>query len=423
MSLRRNTGWALLATVGPAPLALLSTVVLARALSPADHGQLQAALALLVLATTLGNAGFVAATIHRVRAASRPPAEALGVGLLGVSVAGSVLATGLWLGSPWVRSQWLLGADPMVLGAVICLLAPTLWGAVAGGLARGLDCFALWTRLEWLGRAGRLGAWSLLWAAGLAEPVTLLLAAAVMELVVVGAAGWGLRDVGRPTARVDELVAAVRFGLPASLTAVAGQLHERLDIFLLAMLRGDPVEIAVYAVAVGVINRLRMVPLAVASALFPAVAGADPEEGVRLASQASRVSLAASLAGAVAVLAVAPWVVPWLFGEVYAEAVWLMAVLAPGTVAYSLYLVLARWFQGVDQQRVNVGALAVAGLVNVGLNLWWIPTHGALGAAAASAVSYGLQGLLVLLAFVWRAGASPWSALIPRRTDLAWWTS
>ena len=59
----------------------------------------------------------------------------------------------------------------------------------------------------------------------------------------------------------------------AWLTTGAHQLHERLDVVLLAVLRGDPTEVAIYAVAVGVVNRLRVVPLALASALFPHVAG------------------------------------------------------------------------------------------------------------------------------------------------------
>jgi O-antigen/teichoic acid export membrane protein len=401
VSLRRDTLWSLVAVAGPAPLTLAATVVLARSLGAEAHGQVQAALSLWVLAATVGNAGFVAASIHQVRRLGRPAAEALGTGLLGVTLAGGGLALVMLLGQDMLRREVLLGAPPSLLIGVLVLLAPTLWGAVAGGVARATDRFSLWTRMEWLSRGGRLVAWACLWAAGLASPTTVLFGAAVVELGVVGAGAWGLRAEGRP--RRGSLGDAARFGLPASATAIGGQLHERVDLFLLAALRGDPTEVAVYAVAVGVVGRLRVVPLAVAAALFPAVASAERAEGVALARRAVGVSVGGSLGLALGVLAVAPWVVPWLFGAVYADAVLPMAVLAPGAVAYGVYLVLARWFQGVERQRVNLAALGAATSLNVVLNLWWIPRYGALGAAAASAVSYGLQGAWVAVTFM-RAG-------------------
>ena len=90
----------------------------------------------------------------------------------------------------------------------------------------------------------------------------------------------------------EEWVASVRFGSMAWLTTGAHQLHERLDLVLLAVLRGDATEVALYAVAVGVVQRLRVVALALASALFPHVAGMSTEEGARFAARVTRVALA-----------------------------------------------------------------------------------------------------------------------------------
>jgi len=419
VSLARDSGLALLASAGTAPVVLLASVVLARSLDPAAHGQVQAALSLAVLCTTLGNAGFVAATIHRLRGARRPAPEALGTGLVGVTIAGLLLvAVGVALGDV-VRAELLLGASPWVLAATLMALLPTLWSAVGAALARGMDRFVVWTRLEWAQKAGRLLVWAALWASGFASAETVLAGVVVVEVVALGWTAWQLRQVGWPSTSTAELAAAVRFGAPASLTTLGGQLHERLDLFLLAILRDDPVEVAVYAVAVGVVNRLRVVPLSLASALYPRVAGADPAEGIALAARVCRVSVAGSLGLGLGVLAVAPVVMPWLFGATYGASVPLMVVLAPGTVAYGVYLVLARWFQGVQRQRVNVASLAVAGAVNLALNLWWIPTYGAMGAAAASLVSYGLQGGLLLASFVREPSAGLVGTVVMRWDDLA----
>jgi len=418
MSLARNSGWALLASAGTAPVVLGSSVVLARSLEPAAHGQVQAALSLAVLCTTVGNAGFVAATIQRLQRAGRPASEAWGTGLLGVTIAGGALLVLGLLTGPFVRERLLLGASPVVLGAVLLVLLPTLWASVGGALARGLDRFAVWTTIEWTSKAGRLVLWGVLWGLGLATAESILVAAVAVEVLSLGVASLQLRDVGCPRTSAGELGAAARFGLPAAATTLGGQLHERVDLFLLALLRGDPVEVAVYAVAVAVINRLRVVPLALASALYPRVAGASREEGVALSAQACRVSLAGSLSLAILVLAVAPWAMPWLFGPAYGAAVPLMVVLAPATLAYGVYLVLARWFQGVDQQRVNVGSLVVAGGLNVALNFVLIPKHGAMGAAVASLISYLAQAVVTAWVFTQQTGVVTSTFLVVRVGDV-----
>lgn len=404
MNVGRNAAWALAGSVGSAVLGLAGSVLLARVLAPDDHGRIQAALAAGVLLVTLGNAGFVASTVQALGRAERRPARALGTGALGVTLAALVLAGLAWAvpASAWDRALFPGGA--VLRPWLLALVVPTLWAAVVGAAARGLDRFALWTRMDVASRSARVALWAALALVGAVELHHLLVAAALAEGVALAVGAWGLRDLGWPRPQVGDLPGALRFGAPASLTAVAGQLHERLDLFLLALWRQDPVEVAVYAVAVGVVNRIRVVPLAVASALFPAVAAAERGEGIALARRALHTASLASLAAAGVLVLVAPFAVPWLFGAAYAEAVRPLWMLVPGTLAYGAYLVLARWFQGVDRQAPNLWALAVGTLANVGLNAWWIPRHGALGAAAASSVSYGLQAGVLWAVF---RGARP----------------
>jgi O-antigen/teichoic acid export membrane protein len=127
-------------------------------------------------------------------------------------------------------------------------------------------------------------------------------------------------------------------------------------------------------------------------------------DGARFAARVARVAAAAAIVLGLLVAAVAPWAFPWLFGPAYAASTAPAWLLLPGAVALTPYLVLSRWFQAVDRQQVNVGALLGSVALNLGLNLWWIPTHGLLGAAGASLLSYGLQGTILAVAFLRTSG-------------------
>jgi O-antigen/teichoic acid export membrane protein len=297
---------------------------------------------------------------------------------------------------------------------------PLLWASVLGAAARGLDQFGWWSRAELGEKVGRSAAFSVL---AMMWPPSVLYAVTVVLAVQVGVT-WGLatrvlRAVGTPVVSWTELRAAARFGVSAWATTGAHQLHERVDLVLLAALRGDPVEVAAYAVAVAVVHRLRVVPLALASALFPQVSGMETKEGAAFAAQVCRVALAASMGMGLVVAVVAFWAFPWMFGPAYTASVAPAWLLLPGVAALTPYVVLSRWFQARDRQGVNVGVLAVSLGVNVALNLWWIPTHGAVGAAGASLVSYLLQGVAMMGFFV-RAAEVPLASVVwLRGEDLA----
>jgi len=415
----RDTGWSLLASVLAGPLVLIAAVVTARWLPTDAHGQLQAMLSLLALIATVGNGGLVAATIQRMRGADTPPAEAIGAGLLGVTAFGALLVGAFALGEPWLRARVLLDAPTGAYLALAALVLPTLWGSILGATARGLGRFDWWSRAELSNKGGRLLAFGAL-ALGWPPSVPLAMAAvlAVQVGVALGLAGRVLGATGRPRLDAAELGASLRFGSMAWLTTGAHQLHERLDLVLLAVLRGDPTEVAIYAVAVGVVNRLRVVPLALASALFPHVAGMPGPEGARFTARVARVAAATAIVLGLLVAAVAPWAFPWLFGPDYAASTAPAWLLLPGAVALTPYLVLSRWFQAVDRQQVNVLALLLSVALNLGLNLWWIPTHGLLGAAGASLISYGLQGSILAVAFLRTSGLPHTELWLLRASDL-----
>src|SRR5262249_60692808 len=106
--------------------------------------------------------------------------------------------------------------------------------------------------------------------------------------LVVGAG----RETGRRWRGVGaELGPALRFGFPSYLQTLIGKIHERVDVMLLAALGVAPAAIAVYAIAVSVVDKLRVVPDSVGSALLPKLASLPPAETGAFTARIVRMTL------------------------------------------------------------------------------------------------------------------------------------
>jgi O-antigen/teichoic acid export membrane protein len=169
---------------------------------------------------------------------------------------------------------------------------------------------------------------------------------------------------------------------------------------MIAYFLGDPSQLAFYAIAVSVVQRLNLLPASVATAAYPQMAGLQEDDAAHFACRTSRQSLVWVLLVACALAALAQILLPLIYGEDYRASVLPFLILLPGMVLLTIYTVLGQYFTAMDRQGVNIAIQSASVVVNVLLNLWLIPRHGILGAAAASAASYALEATLITAAFV-----------------------
>lgn len=163
-------------------------------------------------------------------------------------------------------------------------------------------------------------------------------------------------------------------------------LSMRLDQLMLFHLRGD-VEVGLYAVGVRLSEALGLIPEAVMMTLFPLLASSHeshPERFRETYRLGFKYLAGLSVMVAFTLTALRHEVVALLFGAEYAAAAPALALLAwnmcfayVGVIYLSLFVAQAR-------QRLLLVVSALALLVNVVLNLAWIPAYGATGAAAAT---------------------------------------
>lgn len=420
MSFFRNVTGLLATTSVTTPVGMITGVVLTRYLTAADRGEFAVAMAFAGISALLFQFGLPAAAIYRIRRVEVSPGVVLGT-LLSLTVVTSlvVMGLGVLLGDT-ISARFPEFAPKDVFFLSLAMVPGTLLRGVFASVARALDRFGI-PNTNGIYHTIALLALTcvvlILLEGGLVEVLIATLSAHLFFTLLLGARVlWVVGARLRP--RLSEAFEQLRFGIKSYGQVLAGQLHERVDIFMLAYFVTDPAEVAFYAVAAGVVQRMKTVPDAIAAASFPQLAGYDDEERIEFACRVSRQSFAWSIVTALGLGVVAPVLVPLIYGAEYEASVLPFLVLLPGMTQLTVYRVLSRYFTASNRQRTNIVVQVVSVATNIGLNLWWIPKYGVVGAAMASLVSYSFEAVLIVGAFKFATGRRVAELLIPQRADL-----
>jgi O-antigen/teichoic acid export membrane protein len=385
--------------------ALVGGVITARILLPEGKGIYASILVMPRLVATIASLGVRQAGAYFLGKREEDAGRLLGAMRavwLPASAAGVVVALAGLVASGLAVHGW-----PTLTVAVACLpltLYVTYLSGIglglrwikrvtAGQLIQALSQVGLIVLLVWGLRLGVLGAFAALAGA--------LLVHAVYVSVVARRAHPG------PWAFAPDLARRlVRRGLGYAAALFVINLNYRVDIILLNQLL-DSSSVGHYTVGVGAVELLWMVPTVLGFVVFAHSATAtDAAEFSRsMRPVLRRVTLLVLALGAVGA-ALAPFVIPALYGEAFRPSVHVVWALLPGVVA----LVPARLSHGDLAGRgdpiTGLKVFAITLAVNIALNLWWIPIWGIVGAAAASSVSYSLATLLLMPAYLRRSNGS-----------------
>ena len=401
MSLVRNAASVFATSVVAAPFALLTSVILARLLSAEDLGRYGVIASAATIASLLIQLGWPSAAIYRLRRVGVRPALVTGAGLSSTLVVSGLAVALLLAFESQLLGALLEGAPRRAFRIGVALVPLLTLGRLMVGLARGMDRFDLANRYRVavaIGTSALLALWLSFGEAVLLEAVTALVcvhavSTAGLVAAVLRTTGFSLRFSTR------ELRESLRFGLKSYAQSLAGQIHEQVDVIMLGALlsRADP--IAYYVVAAAVTRQLKMVPEAIAAALYPSAASLAPDDAARLAARAARHATFWVALIAAGVMAAAPLVVPWIYGDAFRTSLVPLWILVPGAALLTTHTLLARYFMALDRQQVTVTAQVLSVLLNVALNLWLIPRFGIIGAALASLGSYSFEAALMAVVF------------------------
>ena len=369
----------------------LVTVAAARRLSPDAFG-------VFSLASTVGWIAAIATDfgiqLHLARAVARRPDDAsrlLRVWLklrMGTAAAALVvIATGLFAvpaARPYAPAIALLVATYLVSGLIEFLhyfyrglsrsdveSTLTLGQRIA---TLGLALFALWLRPD-----------VTLLAAAMLLPVVATFAYSARLATVLASAGLaqaapaGSGAPGRPGIIEGPglFVELKRDVFPIGAGVVLSALYFRIDILLVEMWNGAHA-VGMYNAVFRLVEALRLFPAAVLAVALPALCRATT---MRPVAQVSGIVTAFAVVASIAAWAAAGWLIPFLYGAPYAEAVPAFRVLLFAFPLMSLNYALTHQLIGWNGHRAYATVCGAAFLFNLALNARLIPSLSIVGAA------------------------------------------
>ncbi len=210
---------------------------------------------------------------------------------------------------------------------------------------------------------------------------------------------------------------SLSYGMRGYGATIFGQLNYRFDQVLVTNYNGIA-EQGYYSIAVLLAEKLTHISNSIQLVLFPRVSASTPEEANRITATACRHAIVWVAAGSIAMYALARPLVSLLYGSAFLPAIQALFWLIPGIFLLSFWKVLAVDLSGRNRRFPTTIAGGIAFAVNTGLNFWWIPKHGMVGAAWSSTISYGLQSLILVFIFIRITGVPLRKLMIPERKDI-----
>ncbi len=405
-------------------VALASSMILARVLGPEGRGLFALVLLLPELARSFALLGFEQS--NAVYAGLSPDGRralvwqsAATATLLGGGIAfagayyllqGAPGFPNLLKGPLWL---YLLTFAALPLGMLV-----EYWGAIL----RGMNRILMLNVVEVATKVGSLallvifllglhrGVVGAVWANFLGAAGAVLLLVVLLKQVSV---------LGRPSFDWPLWKRGASFAIPAHLGTIAAYLNYRVDELIIAALL-PPEQLGFYVIAVGLVERLWIVPGSVATALLPHLTNLQEHKPELAAIIARHVVLWVG-AGCLFVFALADVVVRVLYSSEFSPSVAPLRWLLPGILTLSIGKVLVAELLAREKPRYTIWASGAATVVNIALNLVLVPRMGISGAGLASTISYTLLSFILIWYYLRETRVS-WTELLPRRSDLLVYT-
>jgi O-antigen/teichoic acid export membrane protein len=229
------------------------------------------------------------------------------------------------------------------------------------------------------------------------------LAGRIAALVLAYGACARAVPLGRPHRPVRALIRPlVAFGGWVTVTSLLAPIIVSIDRFALGALAGAAA-VSIYAIPYNLLSRLTLLPVSLASALFPRFAAADGDHAADL--QVESVSVVVTLMTPLSILlilALGPFLRLWIGAELAARATPLAYILVAGFWMNSLAHVPYAYLESRGRPDL-IAKLVMAYLVPYVLILYgaiWL--FGLVGAAAAASLRFAFDPFLFVLAGTFR---------------------
>ena len=339
-----------------------------------------------------------AARLLARREANATELTGFAIGAAGV-LGGAGMALALAIGLP-LRDQLLAGAPTVDVVLAAMTIPPTFVGAMVTAIVLRRGMLRLYASSQVV-----LAGFQVVLLAGCAltsilTPATALvvnLAASIVSTTILS--GALARDLGlaalRP--RLPRALARkmLRIGAALQGSSLALHLNMRADLLMVGLLTTSA-EAGVYSLAVTLAEIALVAAATLGLAGLQDQADLSEADAFEFTREFTRQSLSLAIVLAAAALVGSYPFIAVFYGSAWMDSIVPCMILSLSVVALALETPIRNLLMRIyEPWKISVGSTA-AMIVNIGLNAVLIPSIGIIGAAVASAISYGLAAIIMV---------------------------
>jgi O-antigen/teichoic acid export membrane protein len=400
--------------------AMVAGILVARLIGPTGNGTLSVLVALGGMAVLLGSLGLHYATVYFMgrfkEERDRVISNAIVVGVVGGLVsAGALTAVAL----PFDRK--LLGTVPHELFFIYLAVIPCAYfNMMARNILLSIGRVAIYNVPDLLEGTGLIAGTALLLAAAGRHLGPLVGLRVAIEVSVTVFLVLQLRRTlafrFKPSRRV--LQEETRYGLRNYAASVLWVLLLQSDVVLCNYFLGRG-PTGVYSIAVSLGLPVTLLSTVVGLLTFQRVS-TDESRPTRIANTNRTLRLMVPMVGGLAAVAaaLAPLLVPLIYGDRFRGAATALIILLPGLFVLSLETVMMNFLGGEGSPAIVYQAPIVGLVANFVVNLFVIPRYGINGAATTSSACYAIVYVLVLVFYLRWTKSSLKDVVLVRTRDL-----
>ena len=221
-----------------------------------------------------------------------------------------------------------------------------------------------------------------------------------------------------------QLRAWFREGWPMVIMVVVGSTADRIMVLVVHNLAPSDVEAGYLNAALRITEVWWSMATIVAAVLLPRIVSlqlSDPARCARATQLYANASLLVGFGAALAVSLTAPFLIPWLFGKAYAPSAIILVIIFWSGPAIFPSVARAQFWVSRGMLDLDLPTVACLAAIQIGLSIFLVPRHGAIGAALAmvSAQWLGFYGLTLSVPSLRRASSPQFAAFRALRTPVA----
>jgi O-antigen/teichoic acid export membrane protein len=195
---------------------------------------------------------------------------------------------------------------------------------------------------------------------------------------------------------VSVIKSLLSLGVIYAISLLVINLNYQLDIILLDKFSTN-YQTGIYGKGAGLIQYLWQIPMLLSTIVFARSAVAKNERLFSIkVCQLLRISIIIIGLASVLLVFIAPLLINLLYGSKFIDSADVMIYLVPGVVLMTIFKVLNMDMAGRGKPWISLKPMLPALIINIILNVLWIPAYGANGAAVASTISYTCAAILFL---------------------------